>query len=574
MYESWPTFEASEGAEAVTQTASETALAVVQAYHQRSKHALQAYAAGPDTLDWDAQPDPWRRFAGAPLQALPLRGQGPDTPWADLFEPGRVPSLALSADSLGLLLELSLALAAWKEAGPDRWAVRINPSSGNLHPTEAWLLTQCVPGLADGLYHYAPLEHGLELRASVAAAPAAPRCAWIALSSIHWREAWKYGERAWRYALLDLGHAVGALRYAAALCGWRLLPLPIRTADLARLLGLDRSADYGLAERDDPDLLLALQPAGVAGAQADEPAAAAGEVAFLLAWLQRARWHGQANRLDPHPMYRWPVIAEAAASSAVASTRRPPAAAAAPLPSLSPLLRSRQPAAALIRQRRSAQRFDARARMPLASLWPLLQALHPGRLPFDALPGAPRVHLLLLAHRVDGLAPGAYLLPRSAAGWTLLQSNLPVAADAPLAPGAPSDAPLRCLARNPALAGTLRTLNCHQALGSDAILGFALLAEFNPMAQASDYRDRLHEAGLIGQALYLEAESLGLSGTGIGCFFDDALHQLIGLAPSAAGQAVLQSVYHFTIGLALHDSRISSSPPYAHRPAASGASDV
>ncbi|TXT35986.1 MAG: hypothetical protein FD135_4582, partial [Comamonadaceae bacterium] len=33
-------------------------IATVQAYHERTKHRLQAYAAGPDTLDWDAQPDP------------------------------------------------------------------------------------------------------------------------------------------------------------------------------------------------------------------------------------------------------------------------------------------------------------------------------------------------------------------------------------------------------------------------------------------------------------------------------------------------------------------------------------
>jgi hypothetical protein len=202
--------------------------------------------------------------------------------------------------------------------------------------------------------------------------------------------------------------------------------------------------------------------------------------------------------------------------------------------------------------------------MPLAQLWPLLQALHPSRLPFDARPGAAQVHVLLLAHRVDGLAPGAYLLPRSASGLALLREHLSAAQLSPPVPGAPPDAPLLCLAENPALAGTLRTLNCHQALGSDAILGFALLAEFNPLESGSAYRERFHEAGLIGQALYLEAEALGLRGTGIGCYFDDALHQLIGLSPSEASGAALQSVYHFTVGLPLDDARIATETPYAH----------
>jgi len=47
------------------------------------------------------------------------------------------------------------------------------------------------------------------------------RC-FIGLSSVHWREAWKYGERAFRYCRLDVGHALGALRYAAGTLGWEI----------------------------------------------------------------------------------------------------------------------------------------------------------------------------------------------------------------------------------------------------------------------------------------------------------------------------------------------------------------
>jgi hypothetical protein len=171
----------------------------------------------------------------------------------------------------------------------------------------------------------------------------------------------------------------------------------------------------------------------------------------------------------------------------------------------------------------------------------------------------------LFAHRVDGLAAGAYLLPRSANGLSLLRHSLPRSLDLHPVPNAPDDAPLLRLAENPTLAGSLRNLNCHQALGSDAILGFAMLAEFNPLPDAAAYRDRLQEAGLIGQVLYLEAEALHLRGTGIGCYFDDALHQLIGLTESTAASAALQSVYHFTVGLPMGDARITTEPPYAHR---------
>ena len=530
------------------------ALHVVQAYHDRSKHRLDGYAAGPDTLDWDAQPDPFRRYVGAPLTALPFGADALHTPWADLFEPGRIAPRPLDRASIGLLFELSLALAAWKQFGPDRWAVRINPSSSNLHPTEGWLLCHGVPGLPDGVHHYAPHEHALEHRGAVETAngTTAPR-ACVALSSITWREAWKYGERAFRYCQLDAGHALGALRYAAALLGWRLLPRPCSTAALAHLLGLDRDADFGQAEREEPDALFELQPCGVA---------AASETAWLLP--RATRWHGVANRLDRHPMYRWPVIGEVTQATARADPqpRRDPA-----RPTASPLSgQTRQAhaeAVTLIRQRRSAQRFDRRAALPLDALWPLLDALNPARMPFDAGPADPRVHVLLFAHRVEGLAPGAYLLPRSAGGRERLRRELPETLDMRPCAQAPAEVPLLYLAENPALAGTLRTLNCHQALGSDAILGFALLAEFNPLPDAASYRDRLQEAGLIGQVLYLEAEAMGLRGTGIGCFFDDALHEMLGLH-AGAHMAALQSVYHFTIGQPIVDDRISTEPPYAH----------
>jgi hypothetical protein len=341
------------------------------------------------------------------------------------------------------------------------------------------------------------------------------------------------------------------------------------------LLGLDRTADFGPAEFEEPDALFELLAQDATG-EPDAP----------WNWPAPTAWQGVPNRLDRHPMYRWPVIDTVAVATRVHAVRPevPGSLGGIAFCSVSParcagssltcaerntvqttahLSRSTQPAAMLIRQRRSAQHFDARARMPVAQLWLLLRALHPAQLPFDAWPTDPRVHVLLFAHRVDGLAPGAYLLPRSVAGGDLLRHSLPSALSLSPVPDAPLDAPLLLLSDNPALAGTLRTLNCHQALGSDAILGFALLAEFNPLPDAATYRHLFQEAGLIGQVLYLEAEALGLRGTGIGCFFDDALHQLIGL-PEAAASAPLQSVYHFTLGMPLLDARIATEPPYAH----------
>jgi SagB-type dehydrogenase family enzyme len=516
--------------------------ASVLAYHERTKHRLERYAAGPETLDWTAQPDPFREYRGARRVSLPLPAARLSARFGDLYVPGAIAPQPFALDSLGTLLQLSMAISAWKQYGPDRWALRCNPSSGNLHPTEAYVLARRVPGLADGLHHYLSRDHALEQRCAYADADAAPGL-WIALSSIHWREAWKYGERAFRYCQHDAGHALGALRYAAGALGWTL-----RLADagggLEALLGLDRDADYGNAEREEPELLVEALPAG-----ASRPAPAA------LPTSARD-WAGHANRLDPHPMYRWPVIDEVAAANR-AESFAPADAAQTDYPPLS--LGSIEPAARVILRRRSAQRFDPRRGMSAAELYRLLDSLLPRPIaPWDAWPYAPRIHLILFVHRVEGLAPGVYALPRRPEAEAALRAVLGGDFAWERDTGAPAHLPLyRLLAGDARQAA--RTLCCHQAIAADGCFALAMLAEFEPLVRDDPWRYRaLHwEAGLIGQVLYLEAEAAGLRGTGIGCYFDDPTHEVLGLR-----DARFQSLYHFTVGHALTDTRITTLPPY------------
>jgi hypothetical protein len=58
--------------------------------------------------------------------------------------------------------------------------------------------------------------------------------------------------------------------------------------------------------------------------------------------------------------------------------------------------------------------------------------------------------------------------------------------------------------------------------------------------------------------LYLEAEALGARATGIGCFYDDHVHEALGLTGHA-----LQSLYHFTVGMPVEDARLTTEPGYS-----------
>ena len=277
-------------------------LETVLRYHERTKHHFNRFAAGPGRLDWANQPDPFRRYAGAPLTALPLLAADVSPAYEDLFTPGAVRAAPLTLGTLSRLLEYSLALSAWKQAGATRWALRVNPSSGNLHPTEGYAFVGGIPELgAPGLFHYAPREHGLERRADCGFIP---DTVVVGLSSVYWREAWKYGERAWRYCQHDAGHAIGALRFAAAGLGWSARVLDeVADETIEALLGLDRDADFDGAERESAELLMAIGPGELATNTVE------------VEELRAQRWYGKANRLSVDDPIAYEAIDGVAAAS-------------------------------------------------------------------------------------------------------------------------------------------------------------------------------------------------------------------------------------------------------------------
>lgn len=517
----------------------------VHAYHERSKHHPDRYAPGPGGLDWASQPDPFRHYSGAPTLELPLlQGELPIC-WDELFGPAKVPPRALNVGSLATLLQLSFGLSAWKSFGDNRWALRCNPSSGNLHPTEAYLICPDLPGVPAGVHHYRPDHHGLEQRAS------AP-LRWsgglfIALSGIHWREAWKYGMRAFRYCQHDCGHALAAVSYAAALLGWpaRLLT-DWRDDDIAALTGIDRAPDFGAAEREEAEALMWIG-AGEAPA-ADQ----------LLNRLAEATWAGAANTLSPSHR-DWPDIPAVAAA-----TRRTTAVTipAAPLPALPPLAPvSLTPVSTLIQRRRSAQAFDGVTSITAACFYRMLDALLPraDQPPWSLLADEPSVHPVLFVHRVEGLAPGIYCLPRTPAAHTELRDAMRDDWLWASVPGCPGHLPLFLLAPLDVREFSAG-VSCHQEIAADSAFSLAMLARFDDLAPRNRwrYRHRFHEAGILGQALYLEAEAAGVQGTGIGCYFDDAVHHALQL-----DTARVQDLYHFTVGGAVIDSRLGTEPGYA-----------
>src|SRR4029078_809349 len=121
--------------------------------------SLTLFVPSTGYLDWATQPDPFRRYAGAAV--IPLARDivvADERSYASLYLRNG-PACPLDNRSIAEFLRCSMGLSAWKQYRETRWALRVNPSSGNLHPTEAYFIR-------DGaVYHYAPREHALEQRA-------------------------------------------------------------------------------------------------------------------------------------------------------------------------------------------------------------------------------------------------------------------------------------------------------------------------------------------------------------------------------------------------------------------------
>jgi SagB-type dehydrogenase family enzyme len=531
-------------------------LATILAYHQRSKHNLQRYAAGPKEMDWGSQPDPFRSFEGCTRLELPLPRDDATAPlYNDLFRPGKIQSQRLTSTSISTLLAHSFGLSAWKQYGNNQWALRCNPSSGNLHPTEAYVITSGCDGIPDGLHHYLSRDHELECRClfSEGNADVLPAGLFLlGISSIYWREAWKYGERAYRYCQHDAGHAIAAVRIAAAMQGWHVRLLDSWSdAEIGAALGLERRDDFGVAECEHPDAMLLVTTS---------PLSAVVNAEEIISLARGGQWRGRANVLSAHHLQDWPVIEEAALACTKAATDdsflQPPL-----LPEQQDSACS-QSAGAIVMQRRSAQAFDGVTSISVTTFFRMLEMTLPrtGVPPFDVIGWEPRVHLAIFVHRVDGLLPGLYLLFRNGDSKQKLREILMPEFEWLKPQGCPEELALYRLVAADAR-DAARTLSCHQEIAADGAFSLGMLAEFDASLAEKPwiYRQLFWEAGIIGQILYLEAEAADMRGTGIGCYFDDAVHDLLGIKDLS-----LQSMYHFTVGKALIDTRLQTLPPYVH----------
>lgn len=512
-------------------------LQTVYDYHERTKHSKLRYARSLGFMDWATQPDPFRIYKGAKSLKLPLALQNTTPPYhlldADL------PSAPLLKESISQLLQFSMAIAAYKEAGGNSWAVRCNASSGNLHPTEAYLVLPPIMSEQDKrstIFHYSPKEHALEILASFDTnfwdkLPAETFI--VGLSSISWREVWKYGERAFRYTQLDAGHAFQAFVVSAKMLGWRVTRLDsVSDADISTLLGLSQKDRF--FEDETPDMLFAISPESV------DPDLCVD----LLIENTPLKFDAIANRLSPS-MQEWdiiPAIEEATSEAQVAKASA----------TRSEILRTpTKESKDVVLNRRSVHVMQKEAStITKEEFHTMLNSIVGSQ---DGKENS--AHLAIFVHRVESYESGLYILMRDPRAKEDLTKEMD-----PIFSWSPTEFEHLYLLKLGDFKTISKAVSCSQDIASDGAFSLSMLCNFTDELQiygAHRYKELYWECGAIGQQLYLEATSMGLSGTGIGCFLDDEIHQLLGLKGNR-----YQVLYNFTVGRGYVDSRILTRPAY------------
>jgi SagB-type dehydrogenase family enzyme len=443
-------------------------------------------------------PLPYKRYTGfarEPLAAVglasrPLAAVVPELTPAASFVPEH-----LGRDQLAGLLRFTNGVTAQLVGRTPPEYRRAAPSAGALYAGEVYVVAERVDGLAPGLYAYQPLEHALvTLRAGpqlrrVAAALESPgsvenAAAAVLLTNVFSRYAWKYGERGYRYALVDSGHIGENLRLAAAGAGLAVAsPLRFHDDALNELLGQDGRREA----------VCALHAVGFASewGEAGEPGPRLVEKqhaeALSLGSLGAALRYHECTKLVP--------LAGKEASPPAEPEPRPAGTAQLELPALE--VAPERSVTDCIWARRSALRFGAGA----LALWELAFVLELAR-GAPAL-ASPELELRLVVHRVEGVAPGLYRYLPDAHGLEPLETR--------------------------SLAGPLERACLYQEKAASAAVAFLVVGELEAArARAGDrsYRDLLLAAGALAERIYLGAEAIDRGARNHAAFFDDPLNEL------------------------------------------------
>lgn len=463
-------------------------VSVTHRYHQSTKYDPRTISAHPG-LDWDRQPEPFKTFHSTSRVDL--------SPHVRVVQDELTSRLLLPRDELEgdldrlstLLLHVNGVTARRESPGTTTW-YRAAPSAGALYPTEIYVATRGVDGLADGLYDFQVREHDLapvcegdfwgDLSHAAFGHPAVEASRIVVLfSAVFFRSSWRYHDRAYRRILLDTGHVVGNLCSFAPEVG--LHPVMLGAFD-------DAAVNSLLLFDEDEEAMLAIAPLVEDDRHTFTSAAAAQPIATpptsddLIVAVHRAGYATAAGEAVAHE----------------APSELHPEAVALEGPGLDWEDRRSD----TILRRRSNRQLTA-GPVPVEELSALLADSYESW-PTDGDEGrrvwlaAADLETYVVVQRVTGLEPGVYRFDPAAKTLTPVQAGQ--------------------------FDRVSHEVTLGQDLAKDAAAVIIHTADLDQVVERfgdRGYRYLSLDAGHVGQRMNLAAVRLGLGVSGIGGYFDD-----------------------------------------------------
>jgi SagB-type dehydrogenase family enzyme len=497
-------------------------------YHDGTKHSYWSVRSSTHFLDWANRPLPFKIYPA--IEAIALPRDVPQTGAAALAAVSeRVPVVGGDAvpdlRDLARILFFSAGITKQRKYPGGEIYFRAAACTGALYEIELYAVSGELTGLDAGVYHFNPADMSLGLlrkgdfRGNLAQAAAMEPAAahapvTIVYTGTYWRNAWKYAARTYRHFGWDGGTLLVNMLAVAVASG---LPAEIALgfvdAEVNRLLDLDTRREVALC----------LVPIG---RTAEGPLPAPREAAVM--------------GLETIPLSKremeFPAMLEMHDASSLASEEEtaqwrerrpvfPPSVPAGEEVRLQPLSDGEQPTDTIeevILRRGSTRTFDPAASITLAQLSTILDRATRG-LPADFLADGVQLNeIYLIAHAVQGLAPGAYFFHSERKTLELLKHG-----------------------EFRAEAGRL---GLEQQLPADACVDVFFLADLKRILEGygnRGYRAVQLEAGAIGGKMYLAAYAQRLGASGL-TFFDDEVIQFF--SPHAEGKS---AIFLLAIGKAL-----------------------
>ncbi|MCS7142861.1 MAG: SagB/ThcOx family dehydrogenase [Aigarchaeota archaeon] len=489
-------------------------------YHESTKHSYISIRSSGHRLDWSNKPYPFKVYLDGERVHLPKELRLPKSSALRSITGRSEVMERLDVSSLSGLLFFSYGITRVREYFGERFYFRAAPCTGALYQSELYVVSHNVVGLEQGVYHFDPGEFVLTvlrrgdfrwwMREATLDDSVKGCGASVILTSVPWRNAWKYGERSYRHSFWDGGVILANM------------------ISVANALGIESKIFVGFVDKRVNDLL------GIGGMEESAIAVLDMKVNGGAATVPRAI--EQLDSLDlPRLPYSprelsYPAIVKAFETSALQSAealrewRARVAEYARSKITDDRLVDMRveipsendRPLHEVILQRGSTRRFSRRP-IKRGDLETILRCSSSSlNSDFTIKPTLSLLDIYLIVNEVDGLEEGAYFYDRVRDSLVGLKR------------------------------GRFRTVSRHlcleQDLGGDAsaVLFFmADVREVVKMLGERGYRACQLEAGVRAGRTYLAAYALGLGATGL-TFYDDDVREFF--SPHAADKENMMTV--------------------------------